>query len=69
MGFVMYTRIDTSIHPNFRLALTDYKGPTVRINSLKRNCNRASAHYHGKAADFELSDALIRYLVSDEGKE
>lgn len=69
LGFVLYTPVDTSIHRSFHLALSEYTGPKVKVNSLRRSCNRSSAHYHGKAADFELSQELVDWLLSDEGEK
>lgn len=48
--------------------MQDYKGPTVKVNSLRRNWNHSSEHYHGRAIDLELSHDLITYLTSTEGK-
>jgi hypothetical protein len=61
--------VDTTICNTFKSALATYSGPTVKINSLRRHTNKASAHYHGKAADFELSDNLVQWLLSSEGAQ
>lgn len=68
-GFVLYTPVDTSICRKFALALSDYSGPKVRVNSIRRHSNRHSDHYHGKAVDFELSNDLVSWLLSPMGKE
>ena len=68
LGFILYTPVDTTIAPDFREALAEYSGPTVRVNSVKRNWSTKSMHYHGKAIDLELSYELVTYLVSEDGK-
>lgn len=66
-GFILYTPVDTTMKSEFRLALQEYTGPAVKINSLKRHGTR-SAHCKGLAVDLEFSPQLIDYLVSEEGQ-
>jgi hypothetical protein len=68
LGFILYTPVDTSICPTFKVALRDYTGPTVKVNSLRRYWNQDSEHYHGRAIDLELSPELVTYLTSEDGQ-
>lgn len=65
---MIYTPVDTSVSEQLKLALSDFNGPKVRVNSLRRHYRKASAHYHGKAVDLEFCPNLISYLLSDEGR-
>lgn len=67
LGFILYTPVDTSLCEEFKLALSHYDGPQVKINSLKRRGSR-SKHCKGRAADLELSSQLVEYLTSDHGQ-
>lgn len=67
-GFILYTPVDTTLTQEFKIALEDYKGPQVKINSLKRHYNRKSDHYWGKAVDLEFSQDLINWLISEDGQ-
>lgn len=67
-GFLLYTPVDTSICPQFRMALADYTGPTVKVNSLRRYGTK-SEHCKGRAVDLELTQELVFYLTSDAGKQ
>jgi hypothetical protein len=69
MGFVLFTPVDTAVDSSLKNALNDFKGPRVKINSLRRHSNKASAHYCGKAVDLQFCPNLIAYLVSEEGEE
>lgn len=68
LGFVLYTRVDTTICPKFREILSSYNGPKVKLNSLRRHNDRGSRHYHGQAVDLELKNELVNFLISDEGQ-
>lgn len=69
LGFVLYTRVDTTICPKFREVLATYPGPKVKLNSLRRHNDRGSRHYHGQAVDLELKHELVHFLISDEGQK
>lgn len=62
-------KLNTNITPELKLAMDTYEGPTVLITSLVRHWNCKSAHAHGKAVDYNWSEALIDYLVTSKGKE
>lgn len=68
-GFTLYTPVDTGVSKELIYTLSTYKGPTARINSLKRDYNKKSQHFHGKAVDLEWNDEVISFLVSKEGVE
>ena len=68
LGFVLYTRVDTTICPKFKDILSTYNGPKVRLNSLRRHNDRGSRHYRGQAVDLELKQDLVEFLISDEGQ-
>lgn len=67
-GFKLYTKVDTTLTPKFKDALSDYRGPGVKVNSLRRHFNKHSDHFSGNAADFEFSNEMIQYLVSEDGQ-
>jgi hypothetical protein len=48
--------------------MSTYKGPTAKVNSLRRHYNKSSEHYHGKAVDLAWDDEVIAFLISEEGK-
>lgn len=68
LGFVLYTKVDTSICPKFRSILASYEGPKVKVNCLRRH-DPGSKHHHGQAVDLELSDNLVSYLISENGQK
>lgn len=68
-GFMLYTPVDTSVSKELIYALSSYKGPTARVNSLKRGYNKKSQHFHGRAVDLEWNEDVISFLVSKEGVE
>jgi len=68
LGFVLYTKVDTTICPKFKEILLSYTGPKVKLNSLRRHNDRGSRHYHGQAVDLELKHELVHFLISDEGQ-
>lgn len=61
--------LNTRITPELKAALDSYNGPKVLITSLVRHWSNKSAHAHGKAADYNWSEELISYLVTEGGKE
>lgn len=67
-GFLLYTPVDTTIAPEFALVLSEWKGPTAKVNSVRRNHNHKSRHYHGKAIDLAWDDDVIAFLLSEEGR-
>jgi len=67
-GFIVYTPVDTSVAESFKIALEDYRGPQVKVSSLRRHYNQKSDHFHGKAVDLEFSKDLIDWLVSEDGQ-
>ena len=68
LGFVLYTKVDTTICPKYRDILSSYSEPKVKLNSLRRHNDRGSRHYHGQAVDLELKHELVHFLISDEGQ-
>jgi len=67
-SFVVYTPIDTTISDELRLAIHNYCGPSVKVNSMRRHGTK-SGHCKGRAIDLEFCPNLIDYLVSDEGQQ
>lgn len=67
-GFHVYADADTSVSQRLKAALETYEGPKSKVSSLKRHKRNKSDHNHGNAADFEFSDDMINYLVSENGK-
>ena len=67
-GFLLYTPVDTSVSKELILALSDYKGPKAKVNSLRRHYNQSSQHFHGKAVDLAWNEEVIDFLVSAEGQ-
>lgn len=50
-------------------ALATYNGPSCTITSMRRLSNPASKHFSGKAVDIKITDELIEYLTSDDGRK
>lgn len=67
-GFLLYTPVDTSVNKELITVLSSYQGPQAKINSLRRHYNKSSEHFHGKAVDLAWDDAVISFLISQEGK-
>lgn len=67
MGLICEQPLDTRVHDDFKLAMNEYTGPKVKLTSLRRHKNNRSKHNIGKAADFQFSDELINWLLSEEG--
>ncbi len=68
LNFVVWEPVDTSVTQEFYVALREYAGPVVRLNSLKRP-GKKSKHCHGNAADLELTHELVEYLLTEEGQD
>lgn len=69
LGFKLRGLVNTKISERLKLALADYSGPKVGINSLRRFWSKSSDHYTGNAVDFEFKHELIEWLVSEEGTQ
>jgi len=68
-GFVLWGRVNTNgISEDLVEALENFNGPKVKITSLRRNWNSKSQHNHGRAVDLEFDNALILWLVSEQGQ-
>lgn len=67
LGFKLEQPLDTRVDPELQEALNDYTGPEIKVTSLRRHLNNKSKHNIGKAVDFQFSDELIRWLISEEG--
>lgn len=67
-GFLLYTPVDTNISSEFAIALSDWKGPVAKVNSVRRHSNCKSQHYHGKAIDLAWDETVIAFLLSEEGR-
>lgn len=68
MGFVLYRGVNTQITEELEAALKSYNGPKALITSLRRNWGTKSDHECGRAVDFDLSEELVDFLVSEDGK-
>lgn len=66
--FKLYTPVDTMISDQLRTAITEYCGPSVKVNSMRRHGTK-SDHCKGRAIDLEFCDVLIEYLVSADGQK
>lgn len=69
LGYILTEPVDTTISSGLKIVLQTYSGPSAKINSLRRHYNRSSEHFHGNAVDFAWDDAVIEYLLSDEGRK
>ena len=62
LGFLLYTPVDTTVSKELIAVMSTYKGPTAKVNSLRRHYNKTSEHYHGKAVDLAWLYFLSKFL-------
>lgn len=68
-GFALWGRVNTyGVSEDLIEALQSFNGPKVKITSLRRNWSSKSQHNHGRAVDLEFDNALILWLVSEQGQ-